>query len=132
MYYVRIILKILCVTFFFFKSALCSEPIKIKHIRDAKLFETGDGRLISLSNVETFSIFDTDSLKKRMAKNVLRYAQQSLLNRSLILEFQYQADSIINVHLFEKVGLSRRSINQHYLKRGFGYYIGFSVMMTNK
>lgn len=104
-------------------SARSSEPIKITEIRDANLFQTEDGRLISLSNVESFSIFDSDSLKKQFAEEVVSYGQQWLVNDTLHLEYQYRADSVQFVHLFEKIGRTRRSINQLYLKKGFGYFV---------
>jgi len=100
-----------------------SEPLKITAVHDANLFRTESGQLISLSNVEAFSIFDTDSLKSYIAKDVLNFGEQKLLNQTLFSEFQYSADSVQVVHLFEKVGRTRRSINQLYLKKGFGYFV---------
>lgn len=118
-----IIILVFSLLYCFEGVAYSSEPVIIVSIRDANLFQIEDGRLISLSNIETFSVFDSDSSKKHFAEEVLNYGKQWLLNRTLQSEFQYSADSVQFVHLFEKVGRTRRSINQLYLKKGFGYFV---------
>ena len=112
-----ILLLLLCSLIF------AEETVKIKVIHDTNLFETQDGQLISLSNVQTISISDSDSYRQRFAVRVHKQIKDLLLYRFIIVESTGNQDSIMLTHLWRRLPLGRESINTMFLTKGWGKFI---------
>ena len=108
-------------------SAFQPRQIKIIEVRDANLFFTEDSQLISLANVHSPSLQDSDSLKKALADKFIKFSREQLL--SWPMQFipspgrDCGADSVISGHLYKEFPLSRQYINALYLERGMGFYL---------
>jgi hypothetical protein len=105
------------------RLTFAEETVKIKLIHDTNLFETQDGQFISLSNVQTISINDSDSFRQRFALRVHKDVKDLLLHRSFIVENSDQQDSITLTHLWRRLPLGRESINEKFLTHGWGMFI---------
>jgi hypothetical protein len=89
-------------------------------VKDTNLFLTKDSLLISLANVETISIHAADSLQRKMAHLYFKKVKQKLLNKSYMMETASRDDSSTQVHLFKKLSVGRKSINEFFLSEGWG------------
>lgn len=118
----RYLLLIFALYFCSITSAYAKVPVKIIRILDANLFKTANGTIISLANVKTISIYDSDSLRRKFAQKVFAYAQKTLLNQELSEEVIAKNDSVKTVHLWKKMLFFNESVNTTFLKRGYGYF----------
>ncbi len=105
------------------QQAPAADKIKIIKVKDANLFITQNGTALSLSNVQTFSISDTDSCKRNFALKVYKSAERLLQGRTFQAEIEMQQDSSSRVHIWKILPFSIKSINEIFLKNGWGLYI---------
>jgi len=108
-----------------FSVLLYPQKTKIIKIHDTNLFVGKNGKLFKLSNVETPSLYDSDSLLQYIAQMAIEYAEMNLLNRVCHYERSLtQVDSnILSVHLFRKYPLQKQNINKEYIQNGYGKYV---------
>lgn len=120
------ILRFVCIFFIlmFSNIGFSTEKLKITNVIDTNLFESDIGKPISLADVFTISIKQTDPLKNKFAQQVMKYARQNLIDVNFLYEPALQTDSVLYVYLWRKLPFGRASINRDYLREGFGYFSG--------
>ena len=103
-------------------TASASAKIKIIRIEGTNLFQTASGRMIAFANVRTLSLHDSNSFRCRIAYQIYRYERCHLLNHEFLVEPAAQRDSIQLVHLWKKYPLARISVNEQFLREGYGRF----------
>lgn len=96
--------------------------VKITKILDCNLFETKDGRLVQLANVEAPVMEEADSTIIRFAQHIKLYAKENILYSPLKMVISDSSEIIFKVHLFRDYDLQLFNFNEYYLKYGFGFY----------
>lgn len=121
---IKIKFQYLTFIFILFFGSLNAQTVKILLIHDCNLFESEDGRLIRLADIETPSIESENLILRNIAKDILTYADKIIKDEEFFIE--YLSDSLsTEVYLFSDESKKISSmVNWKYLIRGFGTYIG--------
>lgn len=101
--------------------ALAKEKVRIEHIEDANEFVTSDGDKIRLADIKTFSIHETDSLKRQFALRIKKRAETEFLNSDRLYVEHIQGDSTA-VYLWKKHVILKEFFNREWLQDGLGFY----------
>ncbi len=109
-------------TFFLLGPARAEQPCKIISVKDTNLFLTKDSLLISLANVETPSLHDPDSLRRKMAQRYFIKIEKLLLSNSFMMETASRDHDTAQVHLFKRLSVGGQSINKFFLREGWGVF----------
>ena len=112
---------LLCLLFIY-SPLQAEEKVFIHKIIDTNLFQTDTGQLISLANIATISIHDPDLTRAKFAQAVLDKTKHLLESRPCTIEQLCLCDSVIIVLMWQSALVGNKSINGHYLQKGWGFF----------
>jgi hypothetical protein len=105
----------------FFSSAYAKETVVIVAVPEGDKVVTADGDTLVLANVQTVSINDPDSLRAEFARTVIADAAKILNGKQVEIEPITMLDSAQVVLVWLPSTLGKKSVNAHYLEKGWGF-----------
>lgn len=109
-------------TVMLFSSAYGKETVVIVAVPEGDKVVTADGDTLVLANVQAVSVNDPDSLRAEFARTVITDAAKMLNGKQVEIELITMQDSAPVVLMWLPTTLSKKSVNAHFLEKGWGFF----------